>query len=181
MILYNFMQDLVNVHKNVYKKFNTEKTFHSKNFTMEVGISGIDIIRNEYDDPKHGKCASHSAFTISTANGTVNHPNNAMEFVYGVSSFFRMSSGDEITITDLRHNQSQVLIPRYNDNEGELLFTMSTITGCALPIVLASILLTLDTQLATMYTYRMTEADIDEFIELLGVAKSWITSNTVTS
>lgn len=175
------MQDIVNVHKNVYKKFNSEKTFYSKNFQMVVSVSGVDIIRKEYDDPKHGMCKSHSAFTISTANGTVSHPNNAMEFVYGVSSFFRASSGDEVTVSDLKNNKSQVLLPRYNDNEDELHFTLSTVTGGATPLVLASILLTLDTPLATLYTFRMSDDDIDEFIELLGVAKLWITSNTVTS
>ena len=181
MKLLKFMEDLVYVHKKLYKVNDMARSFKSANFEMIVELEGVDILRTSNINSDSGHSSPYSVFTTSTANGDVQHPNNAMEFQYGVSSFFRMSTGTEYILKDLQRNETKIELPRYNDNEDEIHFTLSTITGCATPLVMAAILLTLDTRLATLYTFRMSDADIDEFIELLGEAKAWIISNTVTS
>lgn len=161
------MEAVVRSHKKIHKTFEENKTYYSTNFSMEIGLGGIDVIRKERHEVEHGRCAAHSVFTMNTISKKIAHPNNAHAFVYGVSSFFRTSSEEEFQVTDINGTAQVLALPRYNDNEEELLFTLNTVTDCSMPIVLAAILMTLDTTLASMYTYRISENDLDEIVELL--------------
>ena len=181
MKLLNFMQDIVNIHKKCYKSFEDTKTYQNDVYCMMIDAGGIDIIRKSVPLEDGSLSAAYSVFTISDRNESITHKNNVLEFTTGTSSFFRASSGTETTVKDVHSNSSVLVIPRYNDNEDELLFTLSTVTSGAIPIVMASILLTLDTRLTTQYTYRITEKDVDEISDLLQKVKTWITPSTVTS
>lgn len=164
MKLLNFMETVVRTHKKCYKTFNKNKTYYSTNFSMIIGRDGVDIIRNEIEP---GKWAAHSVFIMNTVNMKVQHRNNANALPYGGSSFFRVSSEEEFQVQDTNGAVQVLALPRYNDNEDELLFTLDTVTDCSMSIVLAAILMTLDTKLTTMYTYRISENDLDEIVELL--------------
>lgn len=163
MKLLKFMEVLVSTHK----KFSEEvKSYSSANYKMEIGIGGVDIMRKQFVD---GHVAYYSVFAMNTVNTPTSHTNNAKFFAGGgISSFFRASSEGFFHVQD-KSGPFQVLpLPIFNDNEEELLFTLDTITSCSIPMVLAAILMTLDTKLASMYTYRMSENDLDEIVELLG-------------
>lgn len=168
MKLLNFMESVVRAHKKCYKTFEDTQTLHSDNFMLEIGLGGIDVIRKEREEPEHGLSSAHSVFTMNTVNAKVQHQNNAIAFVYGISSFFRASSEETFKVQEVNGSVQMIDLPRYNDNEEELLFILDTITGCSMPIVMSAILMTLDTTLASMYTFRLSYSDLDEIIELLG-------------
>ena len=168
MKLLNFMESVVRAHKKCYKTFENTQTLHSDNFMLEIGLGGIDVIRKERDEPEYGRSNAHSVFTMNTNSAKISHPNNARAFTYGISSFFRASSEEVFKVLDINGTHQELALPRYNDNEEELLFTLYTVTDCSMPIVLAAILMTLDTELASMYTFRLSDSDLDEIIELLG-------------
>lgn len=174
MKLYNLMQELNSINKYYSKKGTIKSSFTKNGYTLHVLNTGFDLVC-EKNDMFH----AHSVFMVNVYNEPcAGHKNNASTNSGRVSSFFRMSFGEEIDLHTDDTLLETIELPRYNDNEDELLFTMSTITGASTPIVLSSILMTLDTHLCTLYTYRFNDSHIDILIELLKEAREWITPNT---
>lgn len=107
-----------------------------------------------------------------TSNSTL-HNNSNEHNTDAVSYLFRDTIGDEITIIN-DSLRTTINVPRFNANEEELLFTLSTITNSSISIVLTSVLMTLDTKLCTVYSLGLVEDDLESFENLISKAEEWI-------
>lgn len=174
MKLLNLMNNIVLLHKKVKKsQLNGFPAIENDKLLVLLSKDGVDI-RIKTNPP----AKSDSIFSISVYNEKTNHKNNTIDFDGAISAFFRMSTGTEITLIDNNGKENIIDIPRYNDNEDELLFALSTITNSEIIITMMAIFLTLDTSLACLYAHRMKEEDLGDIINIIDKALEWITSNT---
>lgn len=167
-IISTFMQRVV----NLYKSKNLSHVSHIKFFNSKH-IIFIYKDKVEFREKSNDLCRLAITFSMRGEDKA----NNSREFGGDVSYLFKSNYKQTITIYD-NSGSFEIDIPRFNDNEEELLFTLSTLSNSALSILMSSILLTMDTELNTVYSYGLQNEDLESFSEIMGMAEEWNTKIT---
>lgn len=170
-MLFEFISNCVEVFK-LRTKYNLDTINISHDeFSVIITSFAVDFISN---------AADMKSLRLTGTIHSKSHKNNAIINNDGkINSLFSVPH-DDGTVLIRDNGNIHFTRPVFNDNEEEILFTVSTVTSAYVQITLMSILLTLDTHLCTMYSDSIVEDDIPKLNKLIEEAKQWIISNSPT-
>lgn len=173
MKIYNFISTLNDMYMR-QKDFNGHRFFKNDKYSICVSDTGIEFLRLDVNSiTSETSSTNHSMLSFSVYNDKTDHPNNSVETMYGISSFMRRSSGREVVIQNYDgSHEFTIEIPVFDFNEEEIRFSMSTVTTSDLPVAIMSVLQSMDSELNTFYSFRLSEDEVDELIELVEVANA---------
>lgn len=172
MTLYDTLERINRFHKRVYKNYNGDKKiFYGKSHTMTVSAGYIEF---ENDENKAIE------FILSTTSYDTGRHNNSYENSNYINYLFKTFYEEENIKIITSGKEFIIGLPRYNDNEEELLFQLRTIAINAESIALSAMLMTLDTKFNTLYTREFKIESLESFNECLTEGDKWISNHIQT-
>lgn len=111
--------------------------------------------------------------SISKNNGDTLRGNNSQEIPgHDMNYLFKVTYNQEFVVNTGVRTETYP-IPRFNDNDDELYFMLSTVMMNAISVVMSSVFLTMDTYLNTIYTCSFDESMFSILQEGITKAEQW--------